>query len=183
LRANNATTRLTSIARDLGCVGEERLGWHDAREREREEWREALDLVVPATALSDAGLPVKRDAGRKTLGEWLALPALGFEALSSWLPDSLELAGDLAEELLEDAAYAPYLARQDEELRDLRSSSAVRLGDRFPYASVPGLSNEMVERLSASRPASLADAGRVRGITPAALAALLVHARRRDQAA
>jgi len=183
LRANNATTRLTSIARDLGCVGEERLGWHDAREREREEWREALDLVVPATALSDAGLPVKRDAGRKTLGEWLALPALGFEALSSWLPDSLELAGDLAEELLEDAAYAPYLARQDAELRDLRSSSAVRLGDGFPYASVPGLSNEMVERLSASRPASLADAGRVRGITPAALAALLVHARRRDQAA
>ena len=89
----------------------------------------------------------------------------------------------LADELVEDAAYAPYLARQDAELRDLRSSEALALAPDFPYAEVPGLSNEMVERLSSSRPRNLAAAGRVRGITPAALAALLVHAKRRNQAA
>ena len=83
------------------------------------------------------------------------------------------------EEVEEDAAYAPYLARQDAELRELRSSDAVPLGDDFPFAEVPGLSNEMVERLQRARPDTLAAAGRIAGITPAALASLLVHARRR----
>jgi len=77
-----------------------------------------------------------------------------------------------------DALYAPYLERQDGELRDLRASEAVPLGEQFPYAQVPGLSNEMVERLSNARPPTLAAAGVIRGITPAALAALLVHARK-----
>jgi tRNA uridine 5-carboxymethylaminomethyl modification enzyme len=80
--------------------------------------------------------------------------------------------------MAEDAAYAPYLARQDAELRELRASEEVLLGERFPYSAIPGLSREMVERLSVARPANLAAAGRVPGITPAALAALLVHARR-----
>ncbi len=181
LRANNAATRLTPLARELGCVGKERLAWLTAREVERDAWDEALDLVVSAGGLADAGLPVKRDSGRKPLEEWLQLPDLSLDLLSPWLPDVLDPASDLAAELAEDAAYAPYLARQDAELIDLRSSAGVRLGDNFDYHSVPGLSNEMVERLSASRPASLADAGRVRGITPAALAALLVHARRRNK--
>jgi tRNA uridine 5-carboxymethylaminomethyl modification enzyme len=82
------------------------------------------------------------------------------------------------EEMAEDAAYAPYLERQDRELRDLRASEAMPLPDDFPYASIPGLSREMIERLTRARPATLAAAGRIPGITPAALAALLVHARK-----
>ena len=77
-------------------------------------------------------------------------------------------------------AYAPYLARQDSELRELRAGEALPLGDDFPYDAIPGLSREMIERVSRARPATLAAAGRVAGITPAALAALLVHARRRS---
>jgi tRNA uridine 5-carboxymethylaminomethyl modification enzyme len=80
--------------------------------------------------------------------------------------------------MAEDAAYAPYVERQDGELRDLRASEQVVLGPGFPFVDVPGLSNEMIERLTAARPANLAAAGRVRGITPAALAAVLVFARR-----
>ncbi len=86
---------------------------------------------------------------------------------------------DLAAELAEDALYAPYIARQENELRDLRAGDGLLLGEAFPYGEIAGLSHEMVERLSSARPATLAAAGRVRGITPAALAALLVHARRR----
>ena len=63
-------------------------------------------------------------------------------------------------------------------MRELRASEALLLGDHFPYAATPGLSREMVERLGKVRPATLAAAGRVPGITPAALAALLVQARR-----
>ena len=84
----------------------------------------------------------------------------------------------LAQEVAEDAAYAPYLARQETELRELRASEMVLLGADFPYSAVPGLSREMIERLEAARPGNLSSASRVPGVTPAALAALLVHARR-----
>lgn len=183
LRANNAATRLTGIADMTGCVGPERQTWWQKREAARAHWDKALDKIVPATELADGGVVIKRDAGRKTLREWLSLPDLDLPLLSPWLPGILDSNSELAAELSEDAVYAPYLARQDSELRDLRSSTQVQLGDAFPYNEIPGLSNEMVERLSSSRPATLADAGRVRGVTPAALAALLVHARRRNQAA
>ncbi len=183
LRANNAATRLTPLADQLGCVTKERKAWLDSRENARQAWTEVLDTVIPATQLHDAKLPVKRDAGRKPLREWLGLPDLHLDGLSPWLPDDLDTTSELAAEIVEDAAYAPYLERQDAELRDLRSSMGVKLGDGFPYDTVPGLSNEMVERLSVSLPSTLSDAGRVRGITPAALAALLVYARRRNQAA
>ncbi|MBW8785909.1 MAG: tRNA uridine-5-carboxymethylaminomethyl(34) synthesis enzyme MnmG [Novosphingobium sp.] len=89
------------------------------------------------------------------------------------------LEGDVAAELAEEAAYAPYVARQESELRDLRAGEALPLGDAFPYETIPGLSHEMVERLAAARPVTLASASRVPGVTPAALATLLVHARRR----
>jgi tRNA uridine 5-carboxymethylaminomethyl modification enzyme len=88
------------------------------------------------------------------------------------------MAPELLAEMAEDATYAPYLARQEAELRDMRASESLLLGDAFPYGEIAGLSREMVERLSAARPATLAAAGRIPGITPAALATLLVHARR-----
>ena len=133
--------------------------------------------------LAAAGLPVRRDAARQPLRGWLRYPGLALPDLVQWLDPALDSSAELALELAEDAAYAPYLERQEGELRDLRASEAVTLGDAFPFAAVPGLSNEMVERLAAARPANLAAAGRIRGITPAALAAVLVFARRRTIAA
>ncbi len=183
LRANNATTRLTPVAMEVGCVGDQRRQWFANRQQECFTWNNALAAEVSATELSDAGLAVKRDAGRKALHEWLTFPDLTLDKLTPWLWDGCDPSGELAAELAEDAAYAPYLARQDAELRDLRSSEALTLGHDFPFADVPGLSNEMVERLSAAKPGTLAAAARVRGITPAALAALLVHAKRRNRAA
>ncbi|WP_340588210.1 tRNA uridine-5-carboxymethylaminomethyl(34) synthesis enzyme MnmG [Erythrobacter alti] len=183
LRANNASTRLTQMALDTGCVGSERSEWFATREAQRSTWNTALDRAVNAAELSAEGLSVRRDAGRKPLREWLSFPELTMTALSPWLPNECDPDGELAQEFEEDAAYAPYLARQDAELRDLRSGEQLELGDSFPYSEVPGLSNEMVERLSAARPSNLAAAGRVRGITPTALAALLVHAKRRNRAA
>lgn len=183
LRANNATTRLTPVALETGCVGSERARWFARRENERSTWNIALEGHVSAVELSDAGLPVRRDAGRKMLRDWLAFPEITISDLVPWMSDGFDPQSPLADELAEDASYAPYLARQDAELRDLRSSEALELGGSFPFGEVPGLSNEMVERLSAAQPRNLAAAGRVRGITPAALAALLVHAKRRSQAA
>ena len=178
LRASNATTRLTPLAIAAGCVDAERGRWFEERERERERWAEALAIEVSSTELAETGLAVRRDAGRKPLAEWLRYPDVELGAVMDWLDPALDPGGELALEMAEDAAYAPYLERQEGELRDLRASEAVLLGENFPFASVPGLSNEMVERLTAARPANLSAAGRVRGVTPAALAALLVFARR-----
>ncbi len=183
LRANNATTRLTRLAMDIGCVATDRREWFEKRLNTAATWETALDRKVPATQMHDEGLSVRRDAGRKALREWLTLPDISLEALAEWLPADCDIHSELAGELVEDAAYAPYLARQDAELRDLRSSEGLELSDDFPFSEVPGLSNEMVERLSTARPHNLAAAGRIRGITPAALAALLVHVKRRSRAA
>jgi len=178
LRANNAASRLTPLGLACGAIGAERAAWFERREADRALLDAALETPVSAAELARSGLAVRTDTGRLPLREWLRFTGVTLEALAQWLPDDLPEDADLAAELAEDAAYAPYLVRQEGELRALRAGEALPLGDDFAYARVPGLSREMVERLQRARPATLADAGRVPGITPAALAALLVQAKR-----
>ena len=177
LRANNATTRLTPLAMGAGCVGEERLKWFNRRKAERERWQVALRHEVPTAEVEHASPP--RDLGHKSVAEWLRFRGVTLASLAHALPAGLDVGSDAAFEAQEDAVYAPYLTRQEGELRELRASDAVRLGPTFPFERVPGLSREMVERLSSASPETMAAAARVRGVTPAALAALLVFAKRR----
>ena len=183
LRANNASTRLTPLGLEAGCIGAERADWFARRERSRSGIAAMFESSVQAKDLADHGLNVRRDSGGKTIAEWLRHDGVDLGALSHWcdVPETADQR--LIEEMAEDAAYAPYLARQEAELRDLRASEELPLPSGFPYDQVPGLSNEMVERLSSAAPTTLAAAGRVAGVTPAALSALLVHARRRQRAA
>ncbi|MDZ4308476.1 tRNA uridine-5-carboxymethylaminomethyl(34) synthesis enzyme MnmG [Allopontixanthobacter sp.] len=183
LRANNAVTRLTPLGLEAGCIGPERQAWFAARCERSDAWAAAMTTVVSAAELESAGLPVRRDNGTKPLSDWLRFGGISLKTVSPWLPAGLEPDDEVGQEIAEDAAYAPYLARQESELRELRASEAVLLGADFPYGSVPGLSNEMTERLAKARPENLAAAGRVAGITPAALSAVLVFARRRERQA
>lgn len=178
LRANNAASRLTPIAMELGCIGEKRVGWFEQREAERTRIDAALDMVLPSRALVDAQADVRDDGARRSAREWLRFPTVDLSHISVALAVELDTDEDLAAELAEDAAYAPYLERQDSELRDLRASEGFGLPHDFPYGDVSGLSNEMVEKLMDARPDTLAAAGRIRGVTPAALAVLMVHAKR-----
>ena len=183
LRANNASTRLTGLGIEAGCVNTDRAQWFAERENRRKGLAELFDAKISAKVLDDAGLPVRRDGGDKPISEWIRHDGVGLAELEPWLPDGLSPSEPLVAEMAEDAVYAPYLVRQEAELRDLRASERLELSADFPFREVPGLSNEMVERLEAAKPANLSAAGRVPGITPAALSALLVHARRRQQAA
>jgi tRNA uridine 5-carboxymethylaminomethyl modification enzyme len=178
LRANNASSRLTPMAIAAGCVADERRHWFEDRCAARARLEEALSAEVTPNELARQGMAVRADGSRRPLMEWLRFPEVTLDGLRSWTGDEIH-APLLVEEVEEDAAYAPYLTRQDAELRDLRASDSVPLGDDFPFADVPGLSREMIERLDRARPDTLAAAGRIAGITPAALASLLVHARRR----
>lgn len=153
LRADNAETRLAPIAARLGCLSDGRI----ARLAERESERQAL------LRWSEDRHAGRSNAARVRAGEAIQLPDA---------PD------DVRDEVLEDLRYAPYLERQRSELAVIGREEAMVLPADLSFERVPGLSNEMIERLNQSRPETLGAARRIRGITPAALAAILLHARR-----
>ncbi|MBO9714733.1 tRNA uridine-5-carboxymethylaminomethyl(34) synthesis enzyme MnmG [Sphingomonas sp.] len=174
LRADNAETRLGPIARELGCLGKGRLARLETRQAERAHLDARFSEQITSSVLRSRGAPVAADGARRSTAEWLRFPGVELAHLG------VAFDGDpqLLAEAIEDARYAPYLERQEAEVSQLRTNDAVRLPEALDFAAIPGLSNEMVERLSASRPATLGAASRIRGITPAALSAILLHARR-----
>ena len=168
LRSDNAATRLTPLALALGCVSDERTAWF----ANRLERRNAVLALLAAQ-------PVRGTDGEKlTLFEAIRTASLDYEALLVRLPTLADYDRAVVEEIIEDARYAPYLARQDAEIRSMRANEAIRLGAWIDYRIMGGLSTEMIEKLEAARPATLGEAERIRGVTPAALAVILVHAKR-----
>ena len=179
LRADNAEARLTPKAIAAGAVGPERRGWFESREKARARIDALLSQEMRAAGLAGAGVAPRDDGVARTLADWLRFPEVDAAALGALVPELGRLPPALVEEAVEDHRYAPYLERQDSEIARLKSDEAIRIPDGICYGAIPGLSTEMVERLSVARPETLAAAGRLRGITPAALAAILVQVRRR----
>ena len=181
LRADNAGLRLTEMGVAWGCVGPERAAAHrmfaeavaSAMQRGRQEG------LTPAQYLA-AGIPVNQDGRRRNVLEALALPAVDAAAADRLFPWLRELAPRVRAELEAQALYAPYLDRQAAELRLLEREERLAIPDATDFTAIPGLSAEMRQRLSRARPATLGGAGRVPGVTPAALAALAVHLRRAE---
>ncbi|MGS1016065.1 tRNA uridine-5-carboxymethylaminomethyl(34) synthesis enzyme MnmG [Allosphingosinicella humi] len=178
LRADNADARLTPLAIAAGCVSVARRRAFEASQGERSVIEEQLAVRHSGADLNAVGVSVRDDGVQRTLADWLRFPELDRDGLIRLAPALAEVGHGALDEAIQDHRYAPYVARQQSEIARLKADEAVRIPGDFCYAGVPGLSNEMVERLSASRPATLGAAGRIRGITPAALAAILVHARR-----
>jgi tRNA uridine 5-carboxymethylaminomethyl modification enzyme len=175
LRADNAETRLGPIARELGCLSSERLRRLERREAGRDSLTATFAAAFTASEMQARGAAVAQDGARRSAWEWLRfgeveLDQFGFDHQAE--PEILA-------EFVEDARYAPYLARQEEEVRSLRRDERVPLSPALRFQDIAGLSSEMVERLSAARPETLAAASRIRGITPAALSAILLHVRRK----
>ena len=181
LRADNAATRLTPMAVNIGAVGAGRRDVFESRDAEKAALHHELGVPASADRLINHGIDVKRDAGKMPLRDWLRYPTVGVrqllavsrETIIEDIPHS-----PLIAEIEQDGRYAPYLERQEAEIQNLAANKQIQLPIALKYQSVAGLSNEMVERLDAARPENLAAAARVRGITPAALAAILVHAKR-----
>jgi len=178
LRADNAATRLTPLAMEMGCVSPARREWFVSRETQRTALREALERKVTGSALADLGLDVREPGQKQSLFSWMRFITLSQVQLAALCPGAALCPKAIIDELAEDARYAPYIARQEAEIREMRANDSISL-QMVDFTAVPGLSNEMVERLNAARPATLGAAERVRGITPAALAAILVQAKRR----
>ena len=181
LRAANADTRLTGLGIEAGIVGEERADWFRKREERRELIQAKFEKAIEPEIASGLGLS-KHETANRTLRDLVQSGHMTLDMIAAADP-GVSVTDPLAVELTEDAIYAPYLARQDAEIKDLRASGSVSLAPDFPYDAIPGLSNEMVERLSKVRPENLSSASRIQGVTPAALSALLVFARRAENKA
>jgi tRNA uridine 5-carboxymethylaminomethyl modification enzyme len=171
LRSDNAATRLTPLAMRVGCVGEARRTWFTNRQAERT----ALIALLQEQMVQD--LATHEGAGRGPVYDHVRIAALDHAALVALMPAVSGFTRTIVEELVEDARYAPYVARQEAEVRAMRANDRITTA-ALDYRAIAGLSQEMVERLEAARPATLGAAERVRGVTPAALAAILVQAKR-----
>jgi tRNA uridine 5-carboxymethylaminomethyl modification enzyme len=180
LRSDNAGSRLTPLAISVGAVGDERARHFQDRLMQQSELQHRLQKAVSADVLIKQGISVKQDAGKMSLFDWLRFPQVSITQLLEL--EDVAWPRDLIMELEQDGRYAPYLARQEAEINDMAANEQIQLSALMDYRAISGLSHEMVERLEASRPENLAAASRIRGITPAALAAILVHAKRAKMA-
>lgn len=175
LRADNAATRLHDFGVATGCIGQQRLLAERRRRDERERLTAMLSAERTAHEVGRLGAPVAQDGARRSAFEWLRFPGVDIAHLAL---EMLDCDGDVLDELVQDARYAPYLERQAQQVAEMSDAGDTAIPKTMDYPAIAGLSNEMVERLSASRPATMGQASRVRGITPAALTAILLHIRR-----
>ena len=182
LRADNAGLRLTERGIAWGCVGAERAARHRAFAEAVSGAlaRAASDGASPA-ALAGFGIAVNQDGRRRSVLEVLALPGVGPGLVEAAFPWMRDLAPAIRTQLEAEALYAPYLRRQEAERRLLEREEKAAIAANLDFDAVDGLSAEMRQRLKAARPATLGAAGRIQGVTPAALAALAVHLRRDAQ--
>ncbi|MEZ5773451.1 MAG: tRNA uridine-5-carboxymethylaminomethyl(34) synthesis enzyme MnmG [Hyphomicrobiaceae bacterium] len=182
LRADNADRRLTPIGLRTGCVGRERAAAFAAKMaafNAGEVLLSALSLT-PDEALRH-GLSVNRDGRRRTAFELLSLPGVDLARLAAIWPEIGGITPGIGAALATDARYAVYLERQAEDVSQLRRDEAVSLGEELDYGAIAGLSAELRQKLERARPATLGQAGRIDGMTPAALMLLLAHAHRRSR--
>ena len=180
LRADNADQRLTARGVELGVVGSVRATAYGAKAEALAQARvEARSLTLTPSAAAKAGLPVKADGQRRDLSELLAYPTIDMDALTAIWPQVAAWSPQVREQIEIDASYAGYLDRQAADAAALRRDEDLLLPPELDYALVGGLSNEVREKLQTVRPVTLAQAGRIEGVTPGALTALLAHVRRR----
>jgi tRNA uridine 5-carboxymethylaminomethyl modification enzyme len=174
LRADNADLRLTGEGAALGCIGAERRAHFAARKAAVDALTTALKTqVIPAARFPD----LKGDGLARSAWEWARFPDVDWDALQRAAP-GLNAPADVAETVLTDARYAVYLERQAHEVARVRQDEGVIVPRGTIFADIPGLSTEMAERVTAAQPETLGQAARVRGVTPAAVTALLAHLRK-----
>ncbi|UWR88435.1 tRNA uridine-5-carboxymethylaminomethyl(34) synthesis enzyme MnmG [Phaeobacter inhibens] len=178
LRADNADQRLTGIGSNLGCVGEVRRELFSRKMEKLEEVRARMDTrQFTPKEINEAGIAVNQDGNRRTATDVLAFPDVAFEDILRLLPDLETCEDPIRRQIERDALYANYIIRQKREIEALKRDEGYRIPPDFSY-DFEGLSNELRGKLEKSRPETLAQAGRVDGMTPAALALILARLRR-----
>jgi tRNA uridine 5-carboxymethylaminomethyl modification enzyme len=182
LRADNADLRLTPRGLAVGCVGRERRSHFEAKSAALEDGRRVMhQLSATPKALKERGIVVNQDGVRRDAFALLSQPDLSWAGLCALWPELAGLRQDVAQQLEIEGRYAGYLARQMADIAAFRRDEELILAADLDYGEVGGLSTEVRLKLAAARPETLGAAGRIPGVTPAALTALLAHVRRRGR--
>jgi tRNA uridine 5-carboxymethylaminomethyl modification enzyme len=178
LRADNADQRLTDKGIALGCVGAARSQRHQSKMAALDAAKLlAKSLSITPNEAAKHGLALNRDGHRRSAFELLAYPEIGWAELHGIWPELSAIAPSIAVHLEIDAKYDVYLKRQTADVDAFRRDEGLVLTD-IDYADVPGLSNEARSKLEKARPRTVGQAGRLDGLTPAALGILAAYLRR-----
>lgn len=180
LRADNADQRLTPRGLEIGCVGGERAAMFHVKHRALEEARTlASSLTISPSALVKRGITINLDGVARSALDLLAYPELDWARLVGVWPELGPVPPEIVEQLTIDSRYEGYLSRQRGDIAAYRRDEALILPPDLDYGAIGSLSTEVRQKLEANRPATLGQAARISGVTPAALVALLKHVRRR----
>jgi tRNA uridine 5-carboxymethylaminomethyl modification enzyme len=179
LRADNADQRLTGRGIALGCIGGARAERYRAKIAALEAARAiAHSQSLTPTQAARHGLALRRDGQRRSAFEILSYPEIGMADLARIWPAFGALDAKIAAQLEIDAKYHVYLSRQAADVESYRRDESLILGEDLDYATLPGLSNEVRQKLQLHRPRTIGQAGRIDGVTPAALTLLVAYLRR-----
>jgi tRNA uridine 5-carboxymethylaminomethyl modification enzyme len=175
-RSDNADRRLTESGYHLGCVSVQRYQQLQAKLQAYEQLLSALSEVtfLPET-LAKHGHKITRDGVKRTAHELLALPQISLENVAALWPELGNYPLPLQQTMRADSLYASYLKRQDEDLAALAQLEKIVLPVQIDYYQITGLSREVMDRLAAALPATLAQARNLEGITPTAIVSILAH--------
>jgi tRNA uridine 5-carboxymethylaminomethyl modification enzyme len=179
LRADNADQRLTGKGIEIGCVGAERARRHRIKMADLDAARAmARSLSVTPTEAAKYGIALRKDGQWRSAFDLLAYPDIALADLTRIWPQLGALDRKISDQLETDAKYEVYLSRQAADVESYRRDEGLLLADDLDYAALPGLSNEVRHKLHTHRPRTIGQAGRIDGMTPAALTLLVAHIRR-----
>jgi tRNA uridine 5-carboxymethylaminomethyl modification enzyme len=179
LRADNADQRLTPFGIAAGCVGKTRQRVYEVKAERLKAGEEVLrNLTLTPNEAAKMGLSINRDGRKRSAFDLLSYPDIDIPRLAEIWPEIGALDAAIASQLSIDARYAVYVSRQEMDVAAFRKDEAISIPADFAYDGLPGLSNELRQKLSRTRPASLGQAARLDGMTPAALMLLLAHVKK-----
>ncbi len=179
LRADNADQRLTPLGAKLGCVATGRAMTYRDKQAALQAARTRLEtLNLTPDQGARFGLAINRDGRRRSGFELLSYPGVTFDRLAAIWPELAEIDQAIARQIAVDARYAVYLKRQEADIAAFRKDEGIAIPRSTDYAAISGLSTEVRQKLERHRPATLGQATRIDGLTPAALMLLLAHVKK-----
>ena len=179
LRADNADARLTELGRQIGCVGEKRYSVFKAKFAQINHYRElAEQLDITPNELEKFGVHTKKDGTRRTAFNVMSYDGVSRETIMKIFPELNDIPADVYEQIEIEARYAGYIKRQLADIEVFKKDEKLRLRDDIDYSKIGGLSREMVTKLSKVKPATVGEASRIPGVTPAAITAVLGYVKR-----
>jgi tRNA uridine 5-carboxymethylaminomethyl modification enzyme len=174
LRADNADQRLTPIGEQLGCVSALRSRLYSNKNNQLSTLANVLSQkTLTPTEAERNGIEINNDGRRRTAFEILSYTSVSYDRLAEIWPELKNFDRAIAAQIEIDAQYDSYVKRQELDVAALRRDEAIAIPDDFDYATLPSLKAELRQKLAQQRPATLAQAGRIEGMTPAALLLIL----------